>query len=72
VREIPIVALVFSWVLPIVGGCLTVLVLQYLGLTSFWWMLLILPGALAFQWAVLLALMGVGKLLKTRPPKSDG
>ena len=64
--------LLMDWVVPIVGGIVTVLVIKAAGLTSLWWMLLVLPGAIAFQWAVALTLMGIGKVLPPRSPKRNG
>lgn len=64
--------LLMDWLVPIVGGIGTVLVIKAAGLTSFWWMLLVLPGALAFQWGVVLTLLAIGKLISTRSAKRDG
>jgi len=61
-----LLVLVADWFLPIMGGSLTILLLHRLGLRSFWALLLVLPGALAFQWTVLFAIMGLERLLKRR------
>jgi hypothetical protein len=55
-----------DWVVPIVGGCLTLVLLRYCGFRSGWWICLALPGALLFQWAFLFALMGLDRLLKRK------
>jgi hypothetical protein len=64
--------LLMDWVVPIGGGVLTVVVIKSAGLTSSWWMLLALPRAFAFQWALLLILTGMGTRLPACPPKRDG
>jgi len=71
-RGIPVIELVADWVLPIVGGCFTLVLLNRAGVRSFWAFLLILPGALVFQWAVLLALMGLGSMFRRRRPDVVG
>jgi len=72
-RGINLVELVFEWALPVIGAFLTMLLLRYyLGLRSNWWLLLCFPGAIAFQWAVLLSMLKVGSLLESRTRKNDG
>jgi hypothetical protein len=60
-----------GWVLPIIGGILTLLLLRHLGLRSAWWYCLALPGAFVFQLAILLSFLGFVRLLDQKR-KPDG
>jgi hypothetical protein len=48
---VPLVELLFEYLLPIVGGVLSVCVARACGLSLGWALLIGLPGAIAFQWA---------------------
>lgn len=64
--RITLVEMVMEWIVPIIGGALTLLLLLRFGFRSFWGFLLVLPGALVFQWGVLFALMGFERIIKRR------
>ena len=64
--RITLVEMVMEWIVPIIGGALTLLLLHRFGVRSFWGFLLVLPGALVFQWSVLFALMGFERIIKRR------
>lgn len=61
-----VIDVLISWVLPILGGGITVFLLLHFGCRSVWLICLPLPGALVFQWTFLVALMGVARLFRRK------
>lgn len=62
------VEIVFEYILPAAGGVLTIVVVRAIGLQSNWWLLLIVPGALIFQWTVALALITASDMMSHLGP----
>ena len=62
--RITLVEIVVEWILPIIGASLTWLLLLRFGVPLFWACLLAMPGAMVFQWSVLLALKGCAELIE--------
>ena len=54
---VPVAEVLFECVLPVVGTTLTMAVALGVGVPLGWALLFSLPGALAFQWAVVLILV---------------
>jgi hypothetical protein len=66
------VEFVMECVVPATGVMLTAILIRVVGLQSGWWLLLALPGALIFQWAVTLGLVGIASLVDRGSPPGDG
>ena len=58
------IEMLVDWVIPIVGGILTIIVLHRFEFRPLWALLLALPGMLVFQWTVLLLISGLGALIR--------
>jgi hypothetical protein len=63
---ITLIELLMEWVVPIVGGVLTLSILHHFGCRSRWWICLALPGSMAFQWSLVLLLLAVDRLFWQR------
>ena len=71
-RGFTLIELLFEWVLPILGGWLTAILLYWVGLRSLWALIpLSLVGGLAFQWAVVWVPLRVQAKWKG-PPRTQG
>lgn len=69
-RGFTLIELLFEWVLPILGGWLTGILLFCVGLRALWALIpLSLVGGLAFQWAVVWVLLCVAAKCKGHPPR---
>ena len=71
-RGIPVIELLFEWVIPIIGGVLTLHVLHHFGFRSRWAFLWALPGTLIFQWSIAFSLMGLDALTRRWRSRNKG